>query len=55
MSNKGFSYIISSFTLLKLIISNLSLIKGDAIKSIQKKIIIKRVSLIIYLKGTKSL
>jgi hypothetical protein len=55
MLNKGSSYIISSFALLKLIISYLSLIKGSAIKAIQKGTIIKGISLIIYLKGIKSL
>jgi hypothetical protein len=54
MLNKGSSYIISLFALLKLIISYLSLIRGSAIEAIQEGIIVKGVSLIICLKGTKS-
>jgi hypothetical protein len=55
MSNKGFSYIISLFALLNFIISYLSLIGGGAIEAIYKGIVVKGISLIIYLKGTKSL
>jgi len=55
MSNKGSFYIISLFVLLKLIISYLSLIRESVIKVAQEGIIVERVSLIIYLKGTKSL
>jgi hypothetical protein len=54
MSNRGSSYIISLFILLKLIISYLSSIKGGAIKAIREGIVVEGVSSIIYLKGTKS-
>jgi hypothetical protein len=54
MSNKGSFYIMSLFALPKPIISYLSSIRGSAIKAIQERIIVERVSLIIYLKGTKS-
>ena len=55
MSNKGSSYIISLFILLKLIISYLSLIKGGITKAILEGIIIEGLSLIMCLEGTKSL
>jgi hypothetical protein len=54
MSNKGSSYIISLFALLKLIISCLSSIRGGAIKAIREGIVVEGVSSIICLKGTKS-
>jgi hypothetical protein len=54
MSNKGFSYIISLSVSLKLIISYLSLIRGSAIEATREGTIIEGVSLIIYLKSTKS-
>jgi hypothetical protein len=54
MLNKGSSYIISLFELLKLIINYLSLIRGSAIKATRKGIIVEGVSLIMCLKGTGS-
>jgi hypothetical protein len=54
MLNKSFSYIISLFASLKLIISYLSSIRGGAIKAIREGIVVEGVSSIIYLKGIKS-
>ena len=54
MSNKGFSYIISLFALLKLIISYSSLIRGGAIKVTREGTIVEGISSIICLKGTGS-
>jgi hypothetical protein len=49
------TYIISLFILLKLIISYLSSIKGSVIEAILEGIIVEGVSLIMRLKGIKSL
>jgi hypothetical protein len=54
MSNKGSSYIMSLFVLLKPIISYSSSIRGGAIKAAQEGTIIEGVSLIMCLKGTGS-
>jgi hypothetical protein len=52
--NKGSSYIISLSVSLKLIIGYLSSIRGGAIEAIREGIVVKRVSSIMCLKGTKS-
>jgi hypothetical protein len=54
MSNKGFSYIISLFALLKLIIGYSSSMGGSAIKAIQEGIVVEGVSSIMCLEGTGS-
>jgi hypothetical protein len=54
MLNRGSSYIMSLSALPKLIIGYLSSIKGSAIKAIRERIVIKGVSLIMCLKGTRS-
>jgi hypothetical protein len=54
MSNRGSSYIMSLFALLKLIISYLSSIRGGAIKAIREGTVIEGVSSIMCLEGTGS-